>query len=59
MAASSLACHGKTYGIDQPVSLQCNTVVSSYPTVRTVLHADSTVSFVMQYCHIQWDCTMK
>jgi len=36
MTASSLACHGKTYGMDQPVSLQWNTVVSSYPTARTV-----------------------
>jgi len=52
MAAPSLACHGKAYGIDQPVSLQWNTGVRSYPTARTAIHADSTVSFVMQYCHI-------
>jgi len=54
MAVSSLACHGKTYGIDQPVSLQWNTVVSSYPTARTAFRTDSTVLFVMQYCHITW-----
>lgn len=41
------------------LSLQWNTVVSSYTTARTAFHADSTVSFVMLYCHITWDCTMK
>jgi hypothetical protein len=59
MAAPSLACHGKAYGIDQPVSLPWNTGVRSNPTARTAFHADLTVLFVMQYCHITWDCTMK